>query len=180
MAGSLRRCPECGTRVPSEYAGACPGCGASREDASAKRPSSSVARSPGRRGSVAPRTAEPVRVSRMILIRDLLIFELKLFLDGVGDLVFSQIAIVALLWDFIRGGPEMGKTFYAVLRAGEKWDLWLNLYRPAKDAQTKGEGLLQAGMTDANSLLGKIEDLVREKGVFDPIDPRKPGGGSSG
>jgi len=103
------------------------------------------------------------RASRTVLIRDLLIFELKLFLDGLGDLIFSQIAIVALLWDFIRGGPDMGKTFYRVLRAGEKWDLWLNLYRPAKGAQHSKDGLLESGMADANSLLGKIEALVRDR-----------------
>jgi hypothetical protein len=106
----------------------------------------------------------PQAPTNSILIRDLLIFELKLFLDGMGDLVLSQVAIIALLWDLIRGGPEKGKTFYWVLRAGEKWDLWLNLYRPAKDAQHSGDGLLEAGMADANSLLGKIESLVKEKG----------------
>jgi hypothetical protein len=108
---------------------------------------------------------------RSVLIRDLLIFELKLFLDGLGDLVFSQLAILALIWDLIRGGPEMGKTFYSVLRFGEKWDLWLNLYRPSKDTETSGEGLLSAGMVDANSLLGRIEEMVKERGIRDPKDP---------
>ena len=111
------------------------------------------------------------RTPRSILIRDLLIFELKLFLDGMGDLVFSQLAILALLWDFIRGGPEMGKTFYTVLRFGERWDLWLNLSRPADETAGSGEGLLGAGMVDANSLLGRIEGLVRERGVRDPGEP---------
>ena len=98
-----------------------------------------------------------------VLIRDLLIFELKLFLDGMGDVLFSGLAIAALAWDLIRGGPDKGKTFYKVLRAGEKWDLWLNLYRPAKDAEHSGEGLLEAGFADANSLAGKIESIVKDR-----------------
>jgi hypothetical protein len=144
-------CSECGTRVPASLAGAdCPGCG--------------VPLVGGPRSEETGNLPAPVRgPSKSVLIRDLLIFEVKLLLDGLGDLVLSQVAILALIWDLIRGGPETGKTFYRVLRAGEKWDLWLNLYRPATDAQQSSEGLLEAGLADANSLLGKIESIVKDR-----------------
>ena len=151
--------------------GPCPGCGAEPPARASIGPSAATPRETvARRGSSAPALPQ-TRTSRSVLIRDLLIFELKLFLDGVGDLVFSQLAILALIWDFIRGGPEMGRTFYTVLRFGERWDLWLNLYRPAADTEESGEGLLAAGKVDANSLLGRIEELVKERGVRDPKDP---------
>jgi hypothetical protein len=160
--------------------GPCPGCGSEPARRAAGAPG--AAGSPGTvepRGSVAParqsssgRALTRGRTPRSVLIRDLLIFELKLFLDGLGDLVFSQLAILALIWDFIRGGPEMGRTFYTVLRFGERWDLWLNLYRPATETDESGEGLLSAGKVDANSLLGRIEEMVKERGVRDPKDPQ--------
>ena len=97
------------------------------------------------------------------LFRDLAIFQLKLFLDGLGDLVLSPLSFLAALWDMIPGGRK-GRAFYAVLRLGERWDLWLNLYRPAKDAELSGEGLIGAGKAGADTFIGKVEEMVREKG----------------
>ncbi len=121
-----------------------------------------------------PRTAPPATapdpelpeegVETEVLVRDMLIFQLKLFLDGVKDIVLSPLAVLAVLWDLIpsRKGYR-GRTFYQVLRMGERFDLWLNLYTPAREARTRGEGLLEAGAHSADSLVGKIEQLAREE-----------------
>lgn len=103
-------------------------------------------------------------VATDVLIRDLLIFQVKLFLDGVKDIVLSPLSIAAVLWDLIpsRKGYR-GRTFYQVLKIGERYDLWLNLYTPAREARTQGEGLLEAGVHSADSLVGKIEQLARNE-----------------
>jgi hypothetical protein len=98
-----------------------------------------------------------------VLLRDLIIFEIKLFLDGLGDVLLSQLALLAFLFDFLRGGPGRGRLFYSILRAGERWDLWLNLYGPAEDAETSGEGLLGAGASSADGLLLKLQELTKRR-----------------
>ena len=102
------------------------------------------------------------RVTKGVLTRDFLIFELKLLLDGFIDLVMAPVAAVAFVAELLLPSKVPGRRFYRVLRMGERWDRWLSLYQPAKDAETSGEGLLRAGSVSADSLIGRIEDLVRE------------------
>jgi len=122
-------------------------------------------------------------VTPQVLIRDMLIFQLKLFLDGVKDVVLSPLAVLAVIWDLIPSSSPRGRAFYQVLKLGERYDLWLNLYRPAREAQVQGEGILEAGVHSADSLLGQLERLaldesrgVKRPGGTPPVPAsRKPG-----
>lgn len=98
--------------------------------------------------------------SRGALLRDFLIFEVKLFLDGLKDVVMSQVAIVAVLWDLIS--RQRGRRFYSVLRLTERFDLWLNLYGAARRAEESGEGLFEESAAGSDSLLGRLEELALE------------------
>lgn len=99
---------------------------------------------------------------RRIAFRDLIIFQVKLFLDAFGDALLSPLAVVAFVVDLLPGRAMKG-TFYRVLRAGEKWDRWLSLYRPSHEAGQTGEGLLGASQIDADTFLGKVEEVVKAK-----------------
>ncbi|NNF29506.1 MAG: hypothetical protein HKN73_19935 [Gemmatimonadetes bacterium] len=104
-----------------------------------------------------PRAELPV--STRIAARDLIIFQIKLALDGLGDLVLAPISLIAFVLDLIAGNKER-RIFYSVLRAGERWDRWLSLYRPAKEARGTSEGLLGASKIGADTFLGKVEEVV--------------------
>jgi hypothetical protein len=110
------------------------------------------------------RTLVP-HVSRAVMTRDFLIFELKLLLDGFVDLVMTPIAALVYLVDMIWGGPRRGRWFYPLLRMGERWDLWLNLYRPSTDAELSDEGLFAAGAAGADTLIGQLERLLRDGNI---------------
>ena len=97
-----------------------------------------------------------------VVFRDLIIFQIKLFLDGVGDLILAPLSLFAFALDLIPG-RRMGGLFYRVLRFGERWDRWLSLYRPAHEAGGTEEGLLGAGQIDADTFLGKVEEVVGTK-----------------
>ena len=101
--------------------------------------------------------------NRSVLIRDFLIFELKLVLDGAMDLLLSPIGALLFIADLLVGGPYLGRRFYRLLRFGEKWDLWLNLYRPSRADDVDGQGLFQAGVQGADSLIGKVEALLKDQ-----------------
>ncbi len=101
-------------------------------------------------------------VSNRVAVRDLVIFQIKLALDGLGDLVLAPVSAVAFVLDLITGRKER-RLFYSVLRAGERWDRWLSLYRPAREARETSEGLLGASRIDADTFLGKVEEVVSSR-----------------
>lgn len=113
-------------------------------------------------GAPATWTSPDDGVTTEVLLRDLIIFQVKLLLDGLKDIVLSPLSIAAVLWDLVpsRNAPR-GKAFYQILKVGERFDLWLNLYNPSHAQRQDHEGLLEAGVHSADSLMGKLEQLAR-------------------
>jgi hypothetical protein len=98
-------------------------------------------------------------VSRWVIVRDLALFQLKLFLDGVVDLTLAPLSIAAAIVEIVFGGRRRGRFFYAILRLGEKADLWLNLYGASRRADA--DGLFGGSKAGSDSLLGEIEQRIR-------------------
>jgi hypothetical protein len=66
--------------------------------------------------------------SRWKLARDLGVFELKLAVDGVKDLMLAPLALAAVVADMVMPAERRGVFLRAVIRIGERFDAWLNLY----------------------------------------------------
>lgn len=97
---------------------------------------------------------------RFVILRDLAIFQVKLFLDGVKDLFVAQVALLAAAADLILPSGRRGRRFYAVMRAAERFDSWLTLYGAAESAATNEDGLFGASRAGSDTLLGKLEKFV--------------------
>ncbi len=97
------------------------------------------------------------------LVRDLLIFQTKLVLDGLKDIAMIQLSILAALFDLLFGRPGRPMLFYSVLRLSERLDLWLNLHGAATHAEETDDGLFGASRAGSDTLLGKLEELVRNR-----------------
>jgi hypothetical protein len=115
---------------------------------------------------------EKRKKDRMVIIRDLVIFQIKLLLDGFKDIVASPIAIGAAALDILAPTAKRGERFYKVLHAGERFDQWLNLFGASKQATEHEEGLFGASRAGADSLLGKLEQYVR--GYEESEEPEQP------
>lgn len=98
---------------------------------------------------------------RGALVRDLGIFQLKLALDGVKGLLLLQLSLVAAALDIAFGPRGEESLFYRVLTAAERFDLWLNLYGPASEADASRDGLFGSGDETADTLLGRLERASR-------------------
>jgi len=98
-----------------------------------------------------------------VLLRDFLIFQLKLVLDGLKDVVLFQLSIGAVLFDLLFGRRGRPLLFYNVLRLSERFDLWLNLHGPAEGAERTSDGLFGASEAGDSSLVGKLEEMVTGK-----------------
>jgi hypothetical protein len=100
------------------------------------------------------------RPSRSVLVRDASIFMLKLWLDGLKDIALTAAAIGALVVDISGRRRSEHLLFYKVVRAGERFDLWLNLYGAAETGASSEEGLFGASRAGDKSFLGKLEEMT--------------------
>lgn len=98
--------------------------------------------------------------TRWVILRDLLIFQIKLVLDGAKDIVLSPLSLAAAALDLFFPGSRPGHRFYAVMRMGEKYDRWLSLFAAADKANAFDDGLFGASRAGGPTMLGKLEQMV--------------------
>lgn len=101
------------------------------------------------------------RAKSTTILRDFLIFQLKLALDGLKDMLLSSLSILALVVDLLRGRGEKPRFFYAVMSLGERFDLWLNLYSASEGAGSHADGLFGRSAAGSPTLVGQLERLFR-------------------
>jgi len=65
---------------------------------------------------------------RSELIREAVVFQLKLVADGFRDLVLLPVSLVATLIGLLRGGDEPDREFQQVIDIGRQSEQWINLF----------------------------------------------------
>lgn len=112
---------------------------------------------------------------RRIVLRDFLIFEIKLLLDGFKGAVISVLAVPAIALDLIHPGARPGHRFYGVMRLGDRLDRWLSLYGIADAAEADPDGMFGVSRAGSPTLLGRLEAWVDHAVVGKDADrPAKP------
>ena len=106
-----------------------------------------------------------------VVLRDLLIFQLKLLADGFADLIVAQLALVAVLVDLLFPAERKGQRFYWVMARAERFDRWLSLYGMADRADLEEDGLFGASQAGADTLLGRLEAYVTGRWEIDGEEP---------
>jgi len=99
-------------------------------------------------GERAPAPLDEHRERRWRLVRDLAVFQGKLLVDGLKDLVLAPVSLVAALAGLLLDRDEPGRPFYTLLRWGHGFDRWVNLFGasrralpPAAEASEASEGM---------------------------------------
>ena len=64
------------------------------------------------------------------VLRDVLVFQFKLVVDGIKDLGLAQVAVGAALVDLVKRDGTPGRRFYGVVRLSDRFDRWLDLHEP--------------------------------------------------
>lgn len=108
--------------------------------------------------------------SKAVLLRDLTIFQVKLVLDGLKDVVLMPLTLGAAAIDIVFPGARPGHRFYLVMALGERFDRWLNLFSASDRADASKDGLFGAGRAGRDTMLGEIEEALfgggrRQRGV---------------
>ena len=108
-----------------------------------------------------------VRAQRWRLARDLLSFQIKLFVDGLKDLVLAPVSLVAGLYGIFADRKTPGRSFYQVLEAGRRFDHWVDLFGATQQRALPPAG--DSGSTDPppeaglDGVVGQVEAVLREQ-----------------
>lgn len=89
---------------------------------------------PSSSGVPAPRNPE-LRARRWRLFRDLAVFQGKLLLDGIKDLVLGPVSLIAAGLGLVFNRDDPGRSFYQVMRMGRGFDRWVDLFGEHRRAQ---------------------------------------------
>lgn len=95
-------------------------------------------------------------ISRFPVLRDVIVFQFKLFVDGLRDLLISPVSLLAALVDLLVPGDDGGRRFYAVVRYGRRTEEWINLFGAAGPTEPAAE---TKGM---DVILQDLEEMVRD------------------
>ena len=101
--------------------------------------------------------------TRAHLVRDSLVFQGKLLLDGFRDLALFPVSIVATLLDLVSKADPPARNFRSVLRFGQRTERWIRLFSAAE--RVPGE-LVPAGddgldeMLNVDTMVDQIERLI--------------------
>jgi hypothetical protein len=72
---------------------------------------------------------------RWTLIRDLFVFQAKLLVDGLRDLLLVPASLVAGVWSLVSGDKDRpGPQFYQLISLGKQSELWIDLFKAYEHA----------------------------------------------
>ena len=93
---------------------------------------------------------------RFPVFHDVIVFQFKLVIDGLRDLLISPASIFAALIDLLIPGDDGGKRFYAVVRFGRRTEDWINLFGAADKGGPEHES------SGIDVIIEGLEDILRD------------------
>jgi len=67
-------------------------------------------------------------LSRLQLLADVVVFQVKLVADGLRDVLLSPLSLVAAVVGLLTGGDQPERYFQKVIRFGRRTEVWINLF----------------------------------------------------
>jgi hypothetical protein len=99
-------------------------------------------------------THNPNRGSRLRLVRDVLVFQVKLAMEALLDITLIPVSLAAAGVDLLLGNWRRPRWFHAVLRFGERCERRIDLWGVRADGT--------AVDLEIDAVMRSIETLVRQ------------------
>jgi hypothetical protein len=102
--------------------------------------------------------------SRWRLVRDVVVFQIKLAMEALLDITLIPVSLVAAGLDLLLGNWRQPRWFHAVLRFGERCERRIDLWGINADA-TRADAEIEAVMRSIETLIrhpNKGQQKVRE------------------
>jgi len=97
------------------------------------------------------------RSPRRRLIRDVAVFQIKLFVDGLRDAILIPVSLLAALIGVLRGGEDADREFRQVLQLGQRSEHWIGLFG------RRGHFGRSSSRRSIDHLLERVENAVMEQ-----------------
>lgn len=95
------------------------------------------------------------------VLRDVLVFQFKLVVDGIKDLGLAQVAVGAALVDLVRRDGTPGRRFYGVVRLSDRFDRWLDLHEPMNRLPEDTPEFVPTSTRSVDDLIEGLESSAR-------------------
>lgn len=96
---------------------------------------------------------KPEPSTRGTLIRNAIVFQLKLMADGFRDLVLLPVSLIATVVGLLRGGDEPERELEQVIDIGRQTEQWINLFGNHDQEDTDSLASIDAIFTKAETAL---------------------------
>jgi hypothetical protein len=96
--------------------------------------------------------------TRWQLVRDVVVFQIKLGMEAALDLTLIPVSLAAAALDLLLGNWRRPRWFHALLRFGERCEHWIDLWGVA----TPG---VDAPPSEVDAVMRRIETLIRRPGT---------------
>jgi hypothetical protein len=98
---------------------------------------------------------------RWTLIRDLFVFQAKLLVDGLRDLLLVPASMVAGIWSIVSGDDgRPGPQFYQLVSLGKQSELWIDLFKAYENAPEEVRRKHEFAVGNMDELVGRFESFV--------------------
>lgn len=94
---------------------------------------------------------------RGTLVRNTVVFQLKLMADGLRDLVLLPVSLIATVIGLLRGGDEPDREFNQVIQVGRDSEQWINLFGNHEVPDNPN------AIASIDALFTKVEDTLKEQ-----------------
>ena len=102
-------------------------------------------------------TADSNRGSRLRLLRDVIVFQVKLGMEALLDITLIPVSLAAAGLDLLLGNWRRPRWFHAVLRFGERCERRIDLWGVKADGRVAD--------AEISAVMRSIETLVRQPGT---------------
>ena len=106
-------------------------------------------------------TPLPPSNTRLSFIRDAVVFQGKLLLDGIRDLFLMPVALVVSIIDLITPTDPPGRRFYEVVHFGRQTERWIDLFEAAGRAPDASEQRLGIELPSLDECVNQFEQRIR-------------------
>lgn len=101
----------------------------------------------------------PTGHGRGELLRDVAVFQVKVLVDGLRDVLMVPVSLAAAVLSLLHTGSRPGPEFYDVLKMGRRSEQWINLFAAA-------DRITDDGAPGTASARGDIDDLFLRMETF--------------
>ena len=94
---------------------------------------------------------------RGVLVRNTVVFQLKLMADGFRDLLLLPVSLIATIIGLLRGGDEPEREFNQVIEVGRESEQWINLFGNHEVSENAN------AVASMDTLFAKVEESLKQQ-----------------